>query len=345
MLAWAGGALLLLTGLLLGGRALLEEREDEGDAPEEQGDGVAAASGCPAEAVVGNWKLRSTILWDYKLRSMSGRWYDLDLVVHDGCLLTGHLTKWVPEDEVDQRRDSAAVEVHRLSDGRLEIEGAWTIDHNGKQTYVFTLEARGDRMRGDFEHRLPDGRIGVLGAVDGTRRGDPGEIDDWRALPCRSQCRLICAGDLATRSCELERCVDLDADIGDCGLPGDDATTPATATAVLEAREKGAWQATTGGRACSHRTSLVGGWTFHERRGKSTRHWSVHLEEDRGCTLGGSASSDGEEHRVRVEFDDNGRWLLTDPWDPRFAWGLVGQDFVFGEGAGSPAAKIRGQRN
>ncbi len=347
LLAGGGGA--LIAGLSLSW-VLLNMGAEEGPAQAASGAAPRALANqatdqCIGEELVGRWKIRSNTLWDYKLRSIQMRWYDLDIVLGEDCRLIGHLIKHFSSTQ--NTSAEAPLAVRGLERGRFEVEGSWILDHGGPENYVFVFEIAGDRLRGDFEHRLEDGRFAVLGSLDGTRgsRTPTAEVDR-RALPCRSQCRLVCAGDLATRACLLEQCADEQSDIEDCRAPGGDAATPKTAQSTMVEWQQGAFEPARSGPACEGvREVVAGNWTMWERVDHRTlRRWSVKLRAGSACSLIGTASetSTGRRHDVRVSFNEQGRWVVYDPSDPSFAWALVGWDFAFGEGVGP--SKLSGQK-
>ncbi|NJK32349.1 MAG: protein kinase [Deltaproteobacteria bacterium] len=165
------GLVVVAAGVYFGGKALLERKTYEPTSrptsANESASLVETTDECPVGAISGNWKIRSTILWDYTTRSVDGRWYDLDLVHREGCRWTGHLRKWLgSENSIDV---SGPVAVRRLADGRFEVEGTWSFDHGGWQTMVFTFEVDGNRLRGDYEQRGDDGHVSTVGAIDGVR--------------------------------------------------------------------------------------------------------------------------------------------------------------------------------
>ncbi|NJK32350.1 MAG: hypothetical protein HC927_08050 [Deltaproteobacteria bacterium] len=92
------------------------------------------------------------------------------------------------------------------------------------------------------------------------------------------------------------------------------------------------------------RNEIAGSWSIGERIDpRTSKRWQLSLRPSGLCSLVGTASSGSEQRSVVVELTKHGGWLVRDPSDPSFAWALVGQDFVFGEGSNS--SQLRGQKN
>jgi serine/threonine protein kinase len=301
---------------------------------------VGAASNCPELALVGAWEFNTRIWWDFKLRSIGMRDYRLELRRGAGCQLIGSLSK--PSANF---RGDAPLELRSRDDGHIELRGAWHVE----QDYTFTFTFHGDTVLGDFVTFQRFGRPAIKGPLQGARAGQqPPTIAARRDLPCRSQCRLLCAGAEATQHCELEQCADPSAFVRDCGPPSADFLAPANCDALLTELERGEWQAAREGPACTRVVPVLAGeWTLHERKhsGEIVR-WQVELLEVPDCRLVGTAQSEAEKYDVRVDLDVDGQWLLTAPDAPeRLTWAMYGWEFAVGLSAGSQPARIRGQRD
>jgi hypothetical protein len=235
-------------------------------------------------------------------------------------------------------------------DGSVEIRGFWTIEHNGPQPYTFAFSILGDRLLGDYVHYNTLGRPAVKGPIYGARLWEkPPVIAGRTDLPCRSQCRLLCAGAEALRQCEATQCKHPATDALDCGPPSADFVPPWNTAAMLSRWDDGEWRPADGGAACERVPRvLAGAWTIHERleRGDPVE-WSVVLLQDFGtCRLLGHARAHGKDHAVVVEVDEHGLWMLYDPQHPdRLRWAMYGWEFAVGKGGGKRPARIQGQRN
>lgn len=299
---------------------------------------------CAERSVVGIWRFKTQIWWDYRMRDFGVREYSLEITRGEGCRLVGRLNK--PDAEFT---GEAPLEVrHRGSDGSIELRGAWQIEHRGAQPYTFNFSIGGDRLLGDFVHYSTLGRPAVKGPVYGARlhRKLP-EVERRSDLPCRSQCRLLCAGADAVQQCESSQCESIDTEVRDCGPPSADFIPPINTDAMLTQWDRGEWQAASDGPACTRvPVVLAGTWTIHERpkQGRPVE-WTVDLRDLGNCRLIGSARSAGEDRNVVVELNPGGLWMLFDPADPEgLRWAMYGWDFVVGERGGDRSARIRGQR-
>jgi serine/threonine protein kinase len=340
--AWLAslGATIVVAGVLGLGAWWVSREPPSGDA---RGFGldVGAPSNCPELALVGAWEFNTRIWWDFKLRSIGMRDYRLELRRGAGCQLIGTLHK----PSADFRGDAPLELRSRNVDGGLELRGAWNIEQD--QTFTFTFH--GDTVLGDFVTFQRWGRPAIKGPLQGARAGQsPPTIEARRDLPCRSQCRLLCAGSEATQRCELEQCVDPSAFVRDCGPASADFQAPANCDALLTELERGAWQPAREGPACTRVVPVLAGeWSLHERKhsGEVVR-WQVELRPVPSCGLVGTARSEAEKYEVRVDLDEDGQWLLTAPEAPeRLRWAMYGWEFAVGLAAGPRPARIRGQRD
>lgn len=304
------------------------------------GFGGVEPTSCPELGLIGTWEFSTQIWWDYKLRDIGSRDYRLELRQGAGCQLIGSLAKL----NNDFRGDATLDLRTHDADGGLELRGAWNIE----QDYTFTFAFEGDTLRGDFVTFNRHGRPAIKGPLHGARVGHrPPSMTARRDAPCRSQCRLICAGGEATQRCELEQCADPSTFVRDCGPPSADFLAPANCESVLTEIEKGEWQPVSDGPACERVVPVLAGeWSLHERRrsGEIVR-WQVSLRPV-GCQLVGTAQTGTEQHEVRVDLDKDGQWLLSAPEAPELlTWAMYGWEFAVGLGEGPRAARIRGQRD
>jgi serine/threonine protein kinase len=262
-LAGLGGAVMLAGVLGLGAWWMSDTPSDDNwnwQAYAARGLGGVEPADCPELALVGRWEFNTQIWWDFKLRSIGSRDYRLELRRGAGCQLIGTLEK--PSANF---RGDAEIELRsREADGGLELRGAWNIE----QDYTFTFTFTDDALLGDFVTFQRHGRPAIKGPLQGARVGKkPPSIDARRDLPCRSQCRLICAGSEATQRCELEQCTDPSTFVRDCGPPSADFRAPANCEALLTELGKDEWQPARDGPACTRVVPvLTGEWTLHERR-------------------------------------------------------------------------------
>ena len=337
--AGVGLAVLATLGFVLS-HLMRSTPTDEPDRSTATSASASPAEACPELALIGAWTFDTRIWWDYKLRSIGSRDYELELRRGEGCHLVASLHK-----PAAKFRGDAVLELRsRNADGSVELRGTWNIE----QDYIFDFVFDGDTLMGDYVTFNRWGRPAVKGPLVGARRGESApKLDGRRDLPCRSQCRLLCAGAEATQRCASEQCVDPRAIVHDCGPPSGDFQPPANCEAILTELERGQWQPAVEGRACERVVPvLVGGWTVHERRHSGELiEWKVSLREAPGCRLLGTAHSDDERHDVRVELDTDGQWLLSATDDPSLRWAMCGWEFASGLAASPRPARLRGQRD
>lgn len=309
---------------------------------------AAGTSECPELALLGSWRFQTVIWWDYMLRTIRGHTYSLELRQGVGCEVIATLDK--PRASY---RGDATLEVRARGSDSLELRGSWTINEE-TQTYTFVFEH--DTLRGDFVRYEDEGRPTMRGPLWGARLGRThARIDALEQLPCRSQCRLLCAGAQATQQCENTTCDDGPMLMPDCGPPSADYVAPNTTESLLTEIDRGTWQrAHVGDEPHEDRDPctrvhpvLAGQWRMYERRTTGTTvAWNVVLEKADDCTLHGTATSDGERRRVLVEIGEDGQWVLRDPSDPaNMRWAMYGWEFAVGMATGRRAARIRGQRD
>jgi predicted Ser/Thr protein kinase len=311
----------------------------------------AGSSDCPELALVGDWYFETQIWWDYMLRSFSSRPYSLALRQGHGCELLATLYK--PDANYG---GEARLELRSRGADGIELRGAWMIEHDGPQPYTFTFVFRGSELVGDYTHFNRKGRPAVKGPLSGARRDRRArQIDELEDLPCRAQCRLLCAGELATQQCEATTCNAGPMPLPDCGPPSIDFRAPANSEALLTELDRFAWSrmhvgeiADPGKDPCRRVAPVLAGhWRFYERRNAgAVVEWRVELEPRADCTLHGTATSDDERRSVLVELDRHGLWLLRDPSDPEhLRWAMYGWEFAVGLATGPRAARIRAQRD
>ncbi len=338
---WLGGALALLGAVSLvayiAGQATDDEpsRED----PEHESAPTDSTS-CPELALVGSWKFETRIWWDYKLRGIGSRDYRLELRRGEGCQLIATLDK----PNVPFRGDAPLEVRSRGSDGSVELRGSWNIE----QDYTFSFSFRGDTLLGDYVSYHRAGRPAVKGPLLGARVGhEAPTVDRRRDLPCRSQCRLLCAGGEATQSCELEQCIDPTTFVPDCGPPSADYHAPANCESIHTEIERREWEPAREGPACERVVPVLAGrWTIHERfNSGQVVSWKLELES-KGCWLVGTAETTTERHDVLVQLDPDGQWVVTTPDTPgRISWVMYGWEFAVGLAKGQRSARLRGQRD
>lgn len=304
--------------------------------------GGAMAGDCPELALIGDWRFKTQIWWDYKLRDAEWPDYRLTLRQGSGCQLIGSLTRNSESigEEVLQVR-------HRDAREGVELRATWPI--YTREHIFFHFVFREDQLLGDYVRTQRYGRPTMKGPVHGGRVGRPMfMVTEHEQLPCRSQCRLLCAGAEATQRCEDQTCLGLDSPLADCGPPSADFQAPRSCADLLTEVDRGVWQPVSSGEPCEQVVPVLEGtWTLHERRDAGELvEWKVALEPTLACTLTGTATTPGETRNVLVELDKDGQWLLSDPRDPeRMRWAMYGWEFAVGLATGRRPARIRGQRD
>ena len=286
--------------------------------------------------VVGHWTLETRVVWDFDIARIDQRHdYELDVRRDAECRFWGRMQRM-------QKHRIADAELFPTwsSNGVVELRGAWDLP----ETREFTLTITDDQARGDFVMLEAHGRPAIRAFVRGARAGqrEP-SVTTSRDLPCRSQCRLLCAGDAATETCMTQTCSSHEADIGDCGPPSADFETPQTTKTMQSKWSSGRWLGGGSPLACERGPGQIAGtWTVWRRNETEVERWTLSLEPS-GCGVTGFARSTGEVVSVVADFDEFGRWMLYSPSDPeRLRWALMGWDFVFGEAGGRAPGKLVG---
>jgi predicted Ser/Thr protein kinase len=296
---------------------------------------VGARTACDAD-VVGRWNVDTRVVWDFEIERIDqSHSYVLDIERDADCRLWGRMLRMQKQQE-----DESEIRIVWTAGNAVEIRGTWNLP----EPRIFTLTIEDGRLRGDFVMLEKHGRKAIRAVVRGARSGNgKPATDELGDLPCRSQCRLLCAGDVATNECLSTSCSD-DSDVTDCGPPSPDFETPQTTRTMQGKWSSGTWIGAGSRTACARGPDEIAGtWTIWERSNDKPLRWVLSLVRS-ACGVTGSARSDaGEVVTVIGEFDDMGRWMLYDPRDPeRLRWALMGWDFVFGEGAGRRPAKLTG---
>nr|WP_255216255.1 serine/threonine-protein kinase [Pseudenhygromyxa sp. WMMC2535] len=348
-----GGLGLALWRGWIGGEAA-DERDQVEQVASDEVEAPSAVTGCPSSELVGVWSLENEVLWDWdsSRRGVVSE-FELEIVARGDCDFVGRMAKLSYRDGARTKRYEAPLRgeapLHVVRRGALvDVQGTWLLETSSEQDtrrYYFSLEVDDGQARGVYSRLVNGGRPGIRGLVRGARegRGRP-SVATVEALPCRYQCELLCAGEVARKSCETTRCSEHYSRVGECGPPSADFETPMSTQRMLARWRDGEWSPVSGGKGCEAEL-VAGDWIVDGRLpGGGSRRWTLSLQEADKCRLIGFAKGEtARNHSLRVEFDEEGRWLATDPLDPAWAWAVYGWSFAVGEGADGTKLSARRQ--
>ena len=302
---------------------------------------------CGTAPLAGQWRLTSRVLWadDSYWIGVEG-FYTLQLDLGARCEITATLTR--TGDTGNRRYQNPLVATtnlaaHRDPDGHIWLTGEFNLFADPRKRHVFNMTTRGSELSGDWAYHESADYPAMTG-IFRAARGSVGSVPtDLSASPCRSRCRLLCAGPTA-----LTRCLDtcsaggiLGAD--GCGSADADATVPPGALALLDALQAGTAEIEPPNDKCrEHARLLAGAWIVRTPGGEG----ELDLTPS-GCDLIGEVTPPNGDlpHAVTGHVNMKGQWFVRPPLDHGgAAWAFAGRDPAFGSTSeNAPLVATRGR--
>ena len=291
------------------------------------------------EAWEGHWSIMGRVVWtEYSNQLIQVRPIGLNIAVLSDCDVRVRMEKFLPGDPTTP--DEFLTGETEVTPARA-ADGAWSL--------VYDLELAGDRRTyGKDEHqqfvltldRAPEGAPRVHGAFAKVQtetglvlrkgwalaqRGRRPTLDevDGHEFPCDAQCRVLCAGDEATRACVERSCAPYAEPLADpCGPPSGDFIAPLRTRAerkrLLEGRRFGAIKAGPPSGCEQNAARVLGQWQLWRvtEAGPELARLDV---VPQGCLLQASLRGTDDEDLVSLsgEITEMGIWYLArDPLSP-----------------------------
>ncbi len=293
-------------------------------------------------------------LVDRPVRRGSRHYYELKLEPQSGCKLGIELSK--VGDDLQEVYDKKVTDsyVVNVSPGKQDVRLdplAFVDSNDPGHRSLLRLVLRKNGAYGDIVIEERDGQVAMAGPIFPGHSPPLEELPAYDALPCSTQCRLLCAGTLASDACVVRDCEDERAVVSHCGPPTADWVVPTQLSAVLTSwTDPAKFPADGNNKQINVATKLArryleGRWRAQIRRTDGqieamALRITVEARELNGEVLEGSDTVVGA--KIKGKALGDGPWVLRiGDGEKAPRWALWGWDPAFGIAADGSVVALR----